>query len=98
MQKEEPLFCVKLEGFGTSSPFVARLFLLILALRDKLFTSNDEKLYFDEIYNRFFEPAKAAYISYQQLMELHNDFIEQFKNGEIQQQLQLLKKMFLSPH
>ncbi len=83
MEKNDPFFLIKTENYGTGSPFFARLLLFILQLRDLLLPSEEARLEFDRIYDRFFEPAKSAYLSFRSLVNTHNEYVEELISSHL---------------
>ena len=83
MEKEAPRFLLRTEDNGTGTPFYARLFLFVLLLRDKMLSSSEDKLGFDEKYASFIEPAKLAYLSFRKLVKLHNEYVEELASGSV---------------
>ena len=76
MKVDNPVFVIRTEPYGSGTPFFARLFIFIMQLRDKLIFTDEGKMDFDLIYGHFFEPAKAAYLAFHDLVRLHYDYIE----------------------
>ena len=77
------IMVIELDRFGTSTPFIARLQLFVLKLRDIIYSDDTEKYAFDSAYDRFFEPAKRAFISYKKILELHQNYLNDMEAGKI---------------
>lgn len=88
-------FMIKTEEMGTGTPFIARLLFTILIFRDKISMSEAQKMIFDELYERFFDHAKLAYLSYIELQKIHRAYMAEVEEGtvvSIQKNTLLIKK------
>jgi hypothetical protein len=83
--KSEPAkFLVqKLDDEGTRSPFVARLMMGIMNLRDNVFLEPGERVQFDNKYDLVLSALMSARSSMQKIIKLWTDHIRKVSSGEI---------------
>ncbi|RJQ44551.1 MAG: hypothetical protein C4538_09975 [Nitrospiraceae bacterium] len=77
----------KMMDEGTSSPFIARLFMGILRLRDVVFPDYTKRVIFDEQYNQVMEPLLNTRTASQQIAQLVAEHCSKLAKGEIGQLL-----------
>ena len=75
----------KLEDEGSSSPFMARLYLGILRLRDVVFPDNTERLKFDKPYHLVMEAMLNIRSSSQEIVQLVTDHFSKLTKEEVGQ-------------
>jgi hypothetical protein len=73
----------KVSNEGTSTPFIARLFLGILKLRDVIMSGPDEKNKFDTLYDIVLSSLRTARKSTQRITELWQEHSRMVTSGEI---------------
>lgn len=75
----------KLADEGSSSHFMARLYLGILRLRDVVFSDNTERLIFDKPYHLVMETMLNTRSSAQEIVQLVTDHFSKLAKGEVGQ-------------
>lgn len=73
----------KIADEGPSSPFIARLYIGIMQLRDTIFSDHDERLKFDKPYQFIMETMLNTRSISQEIIKLMDDHFSKLAKGEI---------------
>ncbi len=84
VQQEKPSGVIlKYADEGTDSPFMARLFMGILNLRDRAFSNEGKRLEFDEAYKFVFDALTAARTAHKEIIQTVTEHRRKVSQGEI---------------
>ncbi len=84
VRREEPRLTIqKVADEGTQTPFIARLFLGALKLRDLIVLDEDKRKQFDALYDAVLSPLRTARKSAQRITQLWLEHSRKVSSGEV---------------